>query len=231
MRLRRRLVGSPIAFWVTAIALAGVTGTILAGLVSRAQVTTSRYGHQRAVVVATREVAAGQALRPGDVEVREMPAAFLPAGALTVAPLGRTVVVPLFPGEVVIAAKLAPKGLSGVAALLPPGTRAVAVPTGGASAPVRRGDVVDVLASFDPSTTGSGEPTVTVAVGALVVDVGDDVVTVAVLPEEASRVAFAVAHGVVTLALTGGPEAPRDRGRSPPRRGDHHDQVFRPVRV
>jgi hypothetical protein len=74
-----------------------------------------------------------------------------------------------------------------VAALLPPGTRAVAVPTGEASAPVRRGDVVDVLASFDPSTTGSGEPTVAIAAGALVVDVGDGVVTVAVLPEEASR--------------------------------------------
>jgi Flp pilus assembly protein CpaB len=110
VRLRRRPVSSSLVFWVAAIALAAVTGTVLAGLVHRAHQTVSRYGHQQAVVVAIRKVAAGQVLRPGDVEVRAMPAAFLPAGALPVPPIGRTVVVPLFPGEVVLGAKVAPKG-------------------------------------------------------------------------------------------------------------------------
>jgi hypothetical protein len=67
---------------------------------------------------------------------------------------------------------------------------------------VRLGDTVDVLATFEGDSS-SEEPTFPVATGARVVDVGEDVITVAVLPEEARRVAFAVAHGVVSVAVTG----------------------------
>ncbi len=69
-----------------------------------------------------------------------------------------------------------------------------------AAALVRPGDRVDVLATFD-STEGETEPTFPVAMGALVVDVAEEAVTVAVTPEEAPRVAFATARGTVTLAL------------------------------
>ena len=73
--------------------------------------------------------------------------------------------------------------------------------------PLRLGDRVDVLATFDvlDPTDGSGgaEPTGAVADGALVVDVSDDAVTVAVPATDAARVAFAVARGTVTLALVG----------------------------
>ena len=59
-----------------------------------------------------------------------------------------------------------------------------------------------MLATFDPAGGPDGAaPTFPVAVAALVVDVGDDSATVAVGPHEAARVAFAVATGVVTLAL------------------------------
>jgi len=217
--LGRSLLGplrrSPAAFWTAAGALALLTGLVVARLVGAAQAEADRYGSPRSVAVAVRLVPAGEVVSAGDVEVRRVPAAFVPRGALPSPPVGRTVVVPLFPGEPVLRAKLAPEGLGGVAALLPRGTRAVAVPTGGASAPVRRGDVVDVLATFDPatsSTPGSGggpgqEPTFPVATGARVVDVGPETATVAVSPEQARRVAFAAAHGVVTMALTGGPSA------------------------
>jgi len=203
----RRLTRSAPVYWVAVVALAAVTGLTAARLVGRAEAAAARYGSLRPVVVASRPVAMGAVLRPGDVAVRDLPASFLPERhvAAAAAAVGRTAVVALFPGVPLVADQLAPEGLQGVAALLPPGTRAVSVPGGGASAPVRTGDVVDVLATFDPSASASpsaaAEPTFAVAVAALVVDVGDDAATVAVGPEEAKRVAFAVAHGVVTLAV------------------------------
>jgi Flp pilus assembly protein CpaB len=127
--------------------------------------------------------------------------------------VGRTPVVPLLAGQTVLAGHLAPDGVAGVAALLPAGSRAVAVPSGGASPPVRRGDTVDVLATFDPQVTGAGDPTLTVAVDALVVDVGPDSATVAVTPEQAKAVAFAVSHGTITVAITPGAITPRISGQ------------------
>ena len=201
----RRLTRSASVFWVAVAALAALTALTAARLVGQAEASAARYGSLRPVVVATRPVAMGAVLRAGDVAVRSVPASFLPERHLGAASeaVGRTVVVALFPGVPVVRDQLAPDGLRGVAALLPPGTRAVAVPGGAASAPVQAGDVVDVLATFDPSGPTAGDPTVTVAAGALVVDVGDDATTVAVGPEEAKRVAFTVAHGVVTLAVAG----------------------------
>lgn len=202
MRLRR-LARSPLAYWAAVVALAAFTAFTVAGQLDRAGDQAARYGHLRPVVVATRVVEVGSVVRPTDVVVRAMPAAFLPEGAVatTSSVVGRTVVVPLFRGSAVVAAHLAPDGLEGVAALLPAGARAVAVPTGPASVALRRGDRVDVLATFDPPPAGE-EPTFPVAESAPVVDVGPEAVTVAVRPDEARRVAYAVAAGVVTLALT-----------------------------
>jgi Flp pilus assembly protein CpaB len=115
--------------------------------------------------------------------------------------VGRTVVVPLFRGASVVVGNLAPDGLQGLAALLPADSVAVAVPTGTSSVPLRRGDRVDVLATFDPPAPGE-EPTFAVAESALVVDVGPEAASVAVAPEAARRVAYAVAAGTVTLAVT-----------------------------
>ena len=210
LRLRRfhRLTRSAPVFWVAVTALAGLTGLTAARLVGQAEASAARYGSLRPVVVATRPVAMGSVLKSADIAVRSLPASFLPDGHVggVSDAVDRTVVVPLFPGVPVVRDHLAPEGLRGVAALLPAGTRAVAVPAGGATAPVRTGDVVDVLATFDPSSSGGagadgGDPTFAVAVAALVVDVGEDSATVAVGPQEAKRVAFAVAHGVVTLAV------------------------------
>jgi pilus assembly protein CpaB len=199
----RRLARSPFAYWAAVVALAAFTAFTVAGQVGRAGVQAARYGGLRPVVVAARSVDAGAVLRAGDVVVRSMPASFLPDGSrrATGEVVGRTVVVPLFRGSAVLAANLAPDGLEGLAALLPAGARAVAVPTGSASIALRRGDRVDVLATFDPPPAGE-DPTFPVAEAALVIDVGPEAVAVAVAPEEAVRVAYAVAAGVVTLALT-----------------------------
>ena len=227
LRLRRLARSAPV-FWVVVAALAGLTALTAARLVGRAEASAARYGSLRPVVVATRPVEAGAVLQAGDVAVRALPAAFLPDDHVVAASdaVARTVVVALFPGVPLVRAQLAPEGVRGIAALLPPGTRAVAVPAGGASAPVRTGDRVDVLATFDPSAamSSAGEPTLAVATAALVVDVGEDSATVAVSPEEARRVAFAVAHGVVTLVVapvapvsgTSTPAGPAPTLRQPP---------------
>jgi Flp pilus assembly protein CpaB len=86
----------------------------------------------------------------------------------------------------------------------------VAVPNGRPGLALVRGDEVDVLATFDPAGAAEGAPpTFPVAVAALVVDVGDESAAVAVTPDEAARVAFALASGVVTLALAS-PVTPAD---------------------
>ena len=209
MRLRR-LSRSPLVFWATVAVLALVTASVVGRLVGRARSEAARYGSLRTAAVATRPVGAGDVVEGDDVAVRQVPAAFLPDDSVTSPEevVGQTVVVPLFPGQPVVRGQLAPWGRRGIAALLPPGHRAVSVPTGGASPPLQKGDVVDVLATFDPQSAG-GDPTFPVATAALVVDVGEESATVAVSAEEASRVAFAVVNGAVTLALTADPSGDR----------------------
>ncbi|MFS8586624.1 MAG: hypothetical protein FWJ72_16275, partial [Acidimicrobiia bacterium] len=113
---------------------------------------------------------------------------------------------PVVAGEPLQAARLAPHGATGAAALLEPGQRAVAVPTGPRpTPPLAVGDRVDVLAVLpapDLDVAG-GAPAFPVVEGATVVDVGDDAVTVAVPRGDAPRVAWAATGGVVALALTG----------------------------
>ncbi|HUQ63433.1 MAG TPA: Flp pilus assembly protein CpaB [Acidimicrobiales bacterium] len=214
MRLRR-VTRSPFAFWIAVAVLAVITWSVVAGIVGRAQAQAEHFGSLRDAAVATRPVAAGALLGPDDVVIRSVPAAFLPEASVAALSevLGRTVLTRLFPGQAVVREQFAPFGLEGVAALLPPGARAVAVPTGGATAPLRKGDVVDVLATFDPAAPGAAaqEPTFAVATNAVVVDVGGDAATVAVGPEEAKRVAFAVTQATVTLAVG----APGDAQRAP----------------
>jgi Flp pilus assembly protein CpaB len=200
VRLRR----SPLPFWLLSLALAGLTGLTVARLVDEAATRAAELGGLVDVPVAARPVAAGRTLRDGDVAVRRLPAALLPRGRLARAPAGRVAVVPLAAGEVLLAAKLAPDGLTGVAALVPPGHRALAIPVDPGGLALNPGHRVDVLATFDAATPEAPdpEPTFPVATDALVVDAGDEAVTVAVTPTQAARVAFALARGTVTLALT-----------------------------
>lgn len=227
MRLRR-FSRSPLVFWSAVAVLASTTGFIASGYLDAARRQASRYGPLRPLLVAARDVDAGEVVRSGDLVVREVPAAMVPQRGLVDRrdAVGRTVVVKLFAGSPVLRGHLAPWGLHGIAALLPEGTRAVAVPTGSASVPVRRGDLVDVLATFEPQPAdgasggpaargAAAEPTFPVAVAAPVVDVGREAVTVAVHPEDAKAVAFAVGRGAVTLTLTT-PGSEREPGRGPP---------------
>lgn len=203
-RLRR--LRRPVPYWVAAVALAIVTGAVVARLVGDAQAASARYGRQRTTLVAVVDVPAGTVIGPGDTELRDLPVALVPEGALHRAADGSVAAAAMHAGEVVLADRLAPAGRSPTAALLPPGTRGVAIPVGPGSLQPVPGDVVDVLATFDPSLTGDGgDPTVVVASDALVVAAREDAVTVAVDTEVAPRLAFALTAGAVTLVLSGGP--------------------------
>ena len=195
---RRR---SAFAWWATALILALVTAGVVRSAVVRSSSVLDELGSLRAVVVVTAPVDVGGTVGGDHVSVARRPASMLPEGAVLVPAdaVGRVAVVPLVPGEVVVASKLAPDGLRGAAALLPDGLRAVAVPAGpGGRPPLAIGDRVDVLATLVDG------PTVVVAAGALVLALDDesDAVTVAVAPDEAPEVASAVTTGTITLALT-----------------------------
>lgn len=200
MRLRR----SPLSFWALAVALSLATGLAVSRLAGSAADRADRLGGLVDVPVAARSVRAGAVVRAADVERRSLPRALVPSGRVASSPAGRVALVPLVRGEVVLASKLAPDGVAGVAALVPAGHRALAVPVDDGALSLRRGNRVDVLATFDVAGGPEGAaPTFPVATAALVLDAGADAVTVAVTPDEAPRVAFALARGTVTLSLTG----------------------------
>jgi Flp pilus assembly protein CpaB len=152
-----------------------------------------RWGDVQPVVVAVRALDPGDVLR--GVEVRLVPAALVPSGALR-SVRDATVVSSIAAGEIVLESRVTPGGLSAAAARLPTGTRGVAVPVGQAPLPVEIGDRVDVVASLESGA-------VTIADDAVVVAVDEAAVTIAVDRDEAADVAFAVTSAAVTLTLSG----------------------------
>jgi pilus assembly protein CpaB len=196
MRLRR-VTRSPVGYWLAVIVLAAVTALFVAHIVDATETMRARFGTRRPVAVAVGGRGVGHVLTGDDVIVREMPAAFVPAGAArsAAAVVGRTVVVTVFAGEPVLEVHLAPAGVHGLGARLTPGRRAMAVPVGAAAPALAAGDVVDVLATFE------SEKTFAVAEAATVLAVATDAVTLALSIDETSGVADAIARGAVSLAV------------------------------
>jgi pilus assembly protein CpaB len=165
-------------------------------------------GPGRSVVVAAADLARGTRLTPDLLDTGEVPADFVPPGAIG-APggaLGRALSADVLAGEVITTTRLAPDG-GPVASLIPAGLRAfpvtVAVPQGA----VAPGDLVDVLA-----THATGRPyTETVVAGAEVLSSGPaggedgfaGAVTLILLvsPEGAERLAFARAFADLAVSV------------------------------
>ena len=203
---RPRLLRRPLAYWAVAGLVAAAAGWFVADATGRAQRAASRYGEVGPVAVAVRDIPAGHEIRDADVELRDMPRALVPDDAVDEPPLGSIARTEIAAGEVVVARRLAPEGLSGPSALIPDGHRGVSVPTGPGRLPLSVGDVVDVLATVDPLVSEEEvETTSVVAAGALVVGVDDEAATVAVAARDAPALAAALAVGTVTLTLAGAP--------------------------
>lgn len=172
------------------------------------------------VVVAASDIAVGTKLQPNQVRSVGVPAEAVPPGSFRNERdvIGRGVVLPISQGEFLIAGRnlASASAGSGLPSMIPSGMRAVSVrvsdisSVGGFVAP---GSRVDVLMTGNP---GSGEPqTVTVLRNVTVLANGgrldhnilapdsqnSPVITLLVSPDNAERLALAMAQGRIQLAL------------------------------
>ena len=205
----RRALARPVVRRALLLGLAAVTGLVVISLVSSAEAARERWGRARPVAVATRALAPGEVIDGSAAEVRRLPDAAVSPGALAETPVGSVVRQPVLAGEALVAERLAPEGLTGVAALVPAGHRAVAVPVGPVAAPpLAIGDLVDVLAVVavapgEPPAEPGGAPSFPLVEAAAVVDVGEQSISLAVPAADAPRVAWVLTNGSVVLALSG----------------------------
>ncbi|MEP6623349.1 MAG: Flp pilus assembly protein CpaB [Acidimicrobiia bacterium] len=206
--------------WAAALLVAGLTAVTVTTSLASLRHQDSAYGSLHTVVIARRDLSVGVRLAAADLTTRRLRGEAPADDTLTSVSraVGRTVRASLLRGDAITRRHLTDGARGAWSEIVPVGHRAVRVVTEHGVRPTV-GDVVDVLATFDPATlTDGNDPTVVVApaVPVLAVDAlegGSDTVgiTLLVTSREASRVAFSVAAGTVSIALAP-PEAADGRG-------------------
>jgi pilus assembly protein CpaB len=203
-------------WWMLGVSLsAGALATLLA---------SAWLGEQRAdnglpVVVANRDISAGQMLDPALLDVVKWPRGAVPQGALADPALlvGRVPRTALVRGEPVLAAKLTPEGSrGGLAAVIAPGHRAITVRVNeviGVAGFALPGNFVDVLVSAQDDSQGARMVSRIVLERILVLAIAQEAtrdetrpkvvsaVTLQVTPQEAERLDLARNIGQLSLAL------------------------------
>lgn len=172
------------------------------------------------VVVAAEDIPVGIKLTAKDVRVITLPQSAVPPGAFTtttkILEPARGVILPISKGEFILPSKLAAENAgAGLPSLIPQGMRAVSV---------RVNDVVSVAGFVQPGThvdvlatgngTGSERQTTTVLENVLVLAVGKSldrnaaadaqtapVITLAVSPDDAQKLALVSQEGRIQLSL------------------------------
>jgi pilus assembly protein CpaB len=215
---------APVLFFLLALVLAGAAAWGAHRWVRSQAELAARQGVKLApVVVAARSVPAGRRLTTADLRLAHWPAASLPRGHFSSlrAVQGRVVRAPLYRGEVVLASKLAPKGLAGgLSAVVPAGFRAMTVKVDeviGVAGFVQPGDRVDVLVTLergpyrdDPVTRIVLEDVKVLTVGGKLEEKAKSgrprrhkasVVTLQLTPQQAETLALAATTGKLLLAL------------------------------
>jgi pilus assembly protein CpaB len=178
-------------------------------------------GEQQEVVVAATDLPVGARVQDKDVRTVRFPSDAIPQGIFhfTKNVIGRGVILPIARGEFFISDKnlASDKAGSGLTSTIPQGMRAVSVRVSDISSVsgfVQRGARVDVLMTGTPG--GSGEPqTITVLKNVAVLANGSNldgnaqressqnapIITLAVSPDDAQKLALATAQGRIQLAL------------------------------
>jgi pilus assembly protein CpaB len=177
-------------------------------------------GDLQDVVVATADLAVGTKIQDKDVRAVRLPSDAVPQGIFhrTRSVVGRGVVLPIAQGEFILPPKLAGENSgSGLQSMIPQGMRAVSVRVSDISSVggfVTPGTRVDVLMTGNPG--GSAEPqTITVLKNVAVLANGMNldrsvlrsesqnapVITLAVSPDDAAKLALATSQGRIQLAL------------------------------
>ena len=173
------------------------------------------------VVVAAADLSLGAALRREDVTTVPFPAGKAPEGSFAKPEevLERGLIVPVVKHEPILGAKLAPKEAgAGLPPVIPEGMRAVSVRVNeviGVAGYVLPGSRVDVIATASPTTSTADTISKVVLANVLTLTAGTrmeqdqkdgkpvqvTVVTLAVTPEQAERLALASTEGKIQLAL------------------------------
>ena len=172
------------------------------------------------VAVAARPIGVGTLIAPDMVKLVGWPAASPVAGAFSTvdAVASRGAIVTIAENEPITEAKLAPKESgAGMAPTIPPGMRAMSVKVdevigvAGFVVPGTRVDVLATLSGFEKAMTRTVVSNVLVLTAGTRYDqdetrkdakpIPTTVVTLAVLPEDAERVALAESSGKIMLAL------------------------------
>lgn len=194
--LRRRL-RTPLVHWALAAALGVVTVAVVDDQYDRARAEADRYGNAVVVATAATDLEAGHVIEAADVRLERLPSAMVPTGALRGLPTGRRLTTSVRAREVLVDDRLR-GGTSALAARVPDGFRAVAVPVAEPGLELHPGDLVDLVAP--DASLGAHDA---VAVDAEVLARSDGAVTVVVPADELGPVADALAAGTVQLALSG----------------------------
>jgi Flp pilus assembly protein CpaB len=187
--------------------------TLVRGYAARLEALRPIAGTPTGVVVAATDLPRGTVLGEDQVRLVSVPSAFAEPGAFRSAGevLGRTLVSDLAEGETVTRTRVGTAG-GPVAAQVPSGLRAFAVPSGMPQGSVRPGDRVDVLATFggqhpytETAATGLEVLSVLDAGGGLAGSGTDQGPTLVLLvtPDAAERLAYAKAFADLTVTVAG----------------------------
>jgi pilus assembly protein CpaB len=218
-----------IVFLLMALALGGVTAWLATTwLKNQSRLAADRNRIQtRTVVVARSYIPQGIRLARGDVRLVRFPKVSVPQGSFTSlkSVYGRVLRWSVFPGEPILASRLAQKGTrGGLSAIVKSTRRAMAIRVNdviGVAGFVQPGDRVDVLVTFDKRLYRDNPQTRIVVQNVLVMAVGRSIqggsrrnrgrtrkkpqlvraVTLEVTPEQSERLALAATYGKVVLAL------------------------------
>jgi Flp pilus assembly protein CpaB len=215
----RRRSPRAVLLWTGAVLVAVVTAAIVATDLAALHRRAQGLGPSRSVATAVRDLPVGTTISDGDIRVRSVHESQLPGDAMSPASAqGRVIAVPVVRGAFVTDGNVAPRRRTGLNGAIPPGMRALRLVVQDALRPPVGGSV-DVLVTFEPgSSEASGTaPTVVAARGVLVLGTddapaafepgttersGDGLgVTLLVSDEDAPRLAYAAAAGVVAIAL------------------------------
>jgi pilus assembly protein CpaB len=173
------------------------------------------------VVVAAADLSLGSALKKEDLQVLAFPAGQAPAGSFSQPQelIDRGLIVSVVKHEPILASKVASKEAgSGLPPIIPDGMRAVSVRVNeviGVAGYVLPGSRVDVIATASPTANVTDMTSKVVLANVLTLTAGTrieqdqkdgkpvqvTVVTMAVTPEQAERLALASTEGKIQLAL------------------------------
>ena len=164
MVLRRRWPIASKILLALAVLLGALTFVMVRGYQQRADALRPASGSETAVVIAAVDLTRGTVLSEAVLGSSTVPAAYVPPGAIRDPSdiSGRVLTGEMAAGEIVTESRLAAPGAGPLAALVPPGLRAIVISSGAPQGSIREGDRVDVFATY-----GGGRPHTELAASAI----------------------------------------------------------------